>query len=43
LAVDRGQREALGARARARAIAEWDREAILTAFEGELAALSGGA
>jgi colanic acid biosynthesis glycosyl transferase WcaI len=41
LAADRTRREALGREARARALAEWDREAILATFEGELAALAG--
>lgn len=36
LAGDPDRRRVLGSTARARALAEWDREAILTAFEGEL-------
>jgi glycosyltransferase involved in cell wall biosynthesis len=39
LAQDGGRRQLLGEAARARAVAEWDREAILTAFESELKAL----
>jgi colanic acid biosynthesis glycosyl transferase WcaI len=39
LAEDSARRHELGDRARERAIAEWDREAILTAFEGEIEAL----
>jgi hypothetical protein len=35
LAQDIGRRRALGEAARARAVAEWDREAILSAFESE--------
>ncbi|HKF61447.1 MAG TPA: glycosyltransferase WbuB [Dongiaceae bacterium] len=40
LAEDGARRHALGEKARARAIAEWDREAILAAFEGEIEALA---
>jgi len=39
LARDGARRRALGEAARARALAEWDREAILGAFESELKAL----
>ena len=39
LAQDGGRRQLLGEAARARAVAEWDREAILAAFESELEAL----
>ena len=39
LARDGARRRALGERARTRALAEWDREAILGAFESELKAL----
>jgi len=38
---DPGRRATLGAAARARALAEWDRDAILGRFEAELAALAG--
>ena len=41
LAQDTGRRKALGEAARARAMAEWDREAILSAFESELRAAVG--
>jgi colanic acid biosynthesis glycosyl transferase WcaI len=40
LAEDSARRHALGERARARALAEWDREAILTMFENEIDALA---
>jgi colanic acid biosynthesis glycosyl transferase WcaI len=42
LAKDGARRKALGAEARARAFAEWDREAILARFEGQLMKLAGG-
>jgi colanic acid biosynthesis glycosyl transferase WcaI len=42
LAKDSTRRKALGAEARAHAFAEWDREAILARFEGELMKLAGG-
>jgi glycosyltransferase involved in cell wall biosynthesis len=41
LAQDIGRRKALGEAARARAVADWDREALLSAFESELRAAVG--
>lgn len=43
LAAAPGLRAALGARARQRAVAEWDRNAILGRFEGEVMSLIAGA
>jgi len=40
LAQDGARRRALGEAARSRALAEWDREAILGNFESELKALA---